>query len=74
MARRPTDAERSPETQAARLVEQGLAIDGDPALHFIHVVLPHAPWFATPWGTRLMQPMPEWVDDPDRPDYARGAA
>ena len=44
------DAERSPSTQAARLVEQGLQIDGDPALHFIHVVLPHAPWFITPVG------------------------
>ena len=29
-------------------------IDADPALHFIHVVLPHAPWFITPWGTTLM--------------------
>lgn len=63
-------AERAPETQAAHLVEQGLAIDGTPALHFIHVVIPHAPWFATPWGTRLMQPMPEWVEDPNQPGYA----
>jgi hypothetical protein len=56
-------ADRSPLAQAARLAEQGMQIDGDPALHFIHVVLPHAPWFATPWGTTLMQPMPEWEDD-----------
>jgi hypothetical protein len=56
-------AERSPLAQAARLAEQGKQIDGEPALHFIHVVLPHAPWFATPWGTTLMPPMPEWEDD-----------
>ena len=64
------DAERAPETQVARLVEQGLAIDADPALHFVHIVVPHAPWFATPWGTRLMPPMPEWVEDPNQPGYA----
>jgi hypothetical protein len=63
------DAERAPETQATRLVEQGLAVDAEPSLHFIHIVVPHAPWFATPWGTRLMQPMPEWVVDPDQPGY-----
>ncbi len=63
-------AERAPENQAARLVQEGLAIDADPALHFIHVVVPHSPWFATPWGTRLMPPMPEWVVEPDQPGYA----
>ena len=52
------------QTQYRRYKDAYLAvIDGDPALHFIHVVLPHAPWFATPWGTSLMQPMPEWEDD-----------
>lgn len=56
------DTERSPSTQAARLVAQGLKIDGEPALHFVHVVLPHAPWWMTPWGTRLMRPMPAWDD------------
>jgi len=56
-------SERSPITQARRLVEQAAAIDGTPALHFVHAVLPHAPWFATPWGTRLMPPMPRWEDD-----------
>ena len=55
----PTPAERSPSTQATRLVRAGPGqIDADPALHFIHVVLPHAPWFVTPWGTSLMRPMP----------------
>lgn len=56
-------SERNPSTQARRLVEHGLAIDGTPALHFIHVVVPHAPWFITPWATRLMPPMPAWRDD-----------
>ena len=63
----------SPQTQAAPLVEQGLAIDADPALHFIHVVAAALPWFATPWGTRLMQPMPDWVEDPAQPALRRGA-
>jgi hypothetical protein len=63
-------SERSPATQAARLVEQGLAIDGEPALHFIHVVLPHAPWSVTPWATTLMDPMPEWDDDGTGDDAA----
>ncbi len=60
-------SERSPSTQAQRLVEQGLQIDGEPALHFMHVVFPHAPWFITPWGTRLMEPLPAW-DDAERTD------
>ncbi len=56
-------SERDPTTQARRLVENALEIDGAPALHFIHVVIPHAPWFITPWATRLMPPMPEWQDE-----------
>ena len=65
-------AERSPSTQAARLVQQSLEIDADPALHFIHVVLPHAPWFFTPWDTSLMRPMPPWddADHGDDPEWA----
>lgn len=59
--------ERSSATQAQHLVASGLEIDATPSLHFIHVVLPHAPWFITPWGTRLMGPMPPW-DDADRVD------
>ena len=53
-------AERSSSTQVARLVEHGTAVGADSALHFIHVVTPHSPWFDTPWGTRLMRPMPAW--------------
>ena len=60
-------SERDPTTQAARLVEHGLAIDGSPALHFVHVVLPHPPWWITPWGTRLLPPMPAWEDEDGRP-------
>ncbi|MEQ1786383.1 MAG: sulfatase-like hydrolase/transferase [Acidimicrobiales bacterium] len=60
-------SERNPATQARRLVDHGSAIGPTPALHFIHVVLPHPPWFITPWGTRLMQPMPEWIDEEGEP-------
>lgn len=60
-------SERNPATQARRLVDHGAEIGPTPALHFIHVVLPHPPWFITPWGTRLMQPMPEWVDEEGQP-------
>ena len=64
------DAERSPRPRPPAWSSRGSAIDADPALHFVHIVVPHAPWFATPWGTRLMPPMPEWVDDPNQPGYA----
>lgn len=64
------DAERSPATQARRLVARGLQIDGQPALHFIHVVLPHAPWWITPWSTTLMRPMPAWDDAEGGDDVA----
>lgn len=62
-------AERSSLAQAARIAEQAQQIDAEPALHFIHGVLPHAPWFSTPWGTRLISPTPEWVEDPADPGY-----
>ena len=60
-------SERDPSTQATRLVEHGLAIGAAPALHFVHVVLPHSPWFITPWDTRLLPPMPAWEDEQGRP-------
>jgi hypothetical protein len=59
--------EREPVVQARRLVEHGGRIGTEPALHLIHVVLPHVPWFTTPWGTQLMRPMPDWHDDPGDP-------
>ena len=62
-------SERAPETQAARLVEQGLAVDSTPGFHFVHVVLPHSPWFSTPWGTRVMPPPPDWVEDATLPGF-----
>lgn len=63
------DSERAPEVQAYRLIEQGLAIDATPALHFVHVVFPHAPWWDTPWGTRIMGPVPTWVEEEGLPGY-----
>jgi hypothetical protein len=64
---RTGDDEKAAVTQARRLVEYGVGIDGTPSLQFVHIVLPHVPWFATPWGTQLMRPMPSWHDDPDDP-------
>ncbi len=63
-------SERAPATQLLRLVEQVRKVDARPILHFVHVVVPHSPWFLTPWGTRLMGPMPDWIDEPG----AHGAA
>jgi len=37
-------AERSAQGQYRMLVERGRAVTGDPAVHLIHVALPHYPW------------------------------
>ncbi len=63
-----SERQRAAEVQADLLVDAGLEIDGAPALHFLHVVTPHVPWDATPWGTSLLGPMPEWREDPENPD------
>jgi hypothetical protein len=64
-----SEIERSPANQADRLVDQIEAVDGEPALHFVHVVLPHAPWVISPWGPALMADPPGRIDDPDDPAY-----
>jgi Sulfatase len=47
------------------------AIDAGPAVHFIHVALPHYPWTLTPWGTSLTR-FPEGLgDDRDAPGFER---
>jgi hypothetical protein len=66
-ARDPT--EQSPAGQLQALREHGLEIDADPALHLIHVVVPHTPWVLTPWGTQLMGPPPPWELDPAHPAF-----
>jgi len=64
-----SDAERSPANQVAILESEGARIDREPALYFSHVVVPHAPWVITPWGTSLMGGAPELVASPDDPAY-----
>jgi hypothetical protein len=59
---------KSAPAQAADLVERANAVDAEPALHLIHVALPHYPWILTPWGTRLME-FPKRVEDPADPAY-----
>ena len=61
-------AERSAPGQAALLVDRGEAITGEPALHMLHVALPHFPWVLSPTGTRLME-YPPRVEDPADPAF-----
>jgi hypothetical protein len=61
--------ERSPLGQAQVLSEHVAAITADPALHFIHVALPHRPWVLSPRGVATSF-APELVRDPDDPRYA----
>ncbi len=44
--------ERSPLGQAGVLSEHIAAITADPALHFVHVAVPHRPWVLSPSGYR----------------------
>jgi hypothetical protein len=60
--------ERSAPGQAAILVERGQAITSEPALHVIHVALPHFPWTLTPSGSQLME-YPERITDQADPAY-----
>lgn len=60
--------EKSATGQVAILAEQGSKISADPALHFIHVALPHGPWILSPAGTRLME-YPRRVKDPADPAF-----
>jgi hypothetical protein len=63
-----SEQQRAADVQADLLVQAASEIDGTPALHFLHAVTPHVPWDATPWGTRLLGPMPEWRELPTNPD------
>ena len=62
------ERQRAAEVQSELLVDAARKIDGTPALHFLHAVTPHVPWDATPWGTSLLGPMPEWREEPTNPD------
>lgn len=63
-----SEDERSAPNQVAILEEQAALIDTTPALHLVHVVLPHAPWVLTPWGTKAME-TPPTISDPADPAY-----
>jgi hypothetical protein len=65
---RPGD-ERSPQGQASILSERIEAIDAEPALHFVHVALPHRPWYLSPSGYSTSW-APPLIRDPADPAYA----
>jgi hypothetical protein len=60
--------EKSPLGQAAVLSERIDAITGEPAVHFVHVALPHRPWTLSPSGYATSY-SPPGVDDPSDPSY-----
>ena len=60
--------ERSPLGQAGVLRDMTAAIDGTPAVHFVHVALPHRPWVLSRTGVGTSF-SPELITDPDAPGY-----
>ena len=60
--------ERGPLGQAGVLRDMTAAIDGSPALHFVHVALPHRPWVLSRTGVRTSF-SPELITDPNAPGY-----
>jgi hypothetical protein len=66
-------AEKSPAGQAATLEAQMAEVGPEPALHFAHVVLPHAPWTISPWGPALIGGPPGRIEDPSDPAYERSS-
>jgi hypothetical protein len=61
--------ERSPLGQAAVLSERTQAITADPALHFVHVAVPHRPWVLSSSGF-VTSFAPELIRDTNDPAYA----
>jgi hypothetical protein len=61
--------ERSPLGQAAVLSERTQAITAEPALHFVHVAVPHRPWVLSPSGF-VTSFAPELIRDTADPAYA----
>jgi hypothetical protein len=58
----------------------GLKPSGRPALHYLHILLPHVPWQYLPSGRQYPHPDPDpgkieeadaWVDDPWPPELGR---
>ena len=60
--------ERSPLGQAGVLSEHISAITADPALHFVHVAVPHRPWVLSPSGYSTSF-APQLIRDPADPAY-----
>ncbi len=63
----PAD-ERSPLGQAGILRDEIAAITGEPALHVVHVALPHRPWVLSRTG-RTLSFEPELITEPEQPGY-----
>lgn len=61
--------ERSPLGQAAVLSEEIRAITSEPALHVVHVAIPHRPWVLSPSGYATSF-APGLIRDPADPAYA----
>jgi sulfatase-like protein len=60
--------ERSPLGQAGVLRTMIAAIDGSPAVHFVHVALPHRPWVLSRTGVGTTF-SPELITDPNAAGY-----
>ncbi len=65
-------SEASPRGQASILRDYGEAISGEPAVHFVHVAMPHHPWTLSGSGAGLSD-WPESVEDPDEVTDEYGA-
>lgn len=64
--------ERSPLGQAGVLRDMTDSIDGSPAVHFVHVALPHRPWVLSRTGVGTSF-APELITDTNAPGYEFGA-
>lgn len=63
--------EKSPGGQLNVFDRSISAIDASPTAHFIHVALPHFPWYLTPWGTSLTGFPHGLSEDRDAPGFER---
>jgi hypothetical protein len=59
-------AERSPRGQAAAMAREIAAISEDPALHVVHINLPHYPWTLSPSGHTTTYSQANRPEDLDR--------
>lgn len=59
---------KSPAGQASAMAEQITLMTSEPALHFVHVGLPHNPWSLSPSGVSDSSEL-EPIDDPEDPAF-----